>query len=199
MTWYNVSLFQFLSLQDLLKIEDETDRLVSIAELLLGKDITELPIAEFNEKVKVLDFLKESIPEVNPPKKIEVNGRKYYTDCLLGNITTAQYVDYTNHCKTNSYNKILSVFVIPDGHKYNDGYDMLQVMNDINDLPIPIVISMAFFFERQLATFTKIFQIYLIQKIKKAKVPKELKKNMIQMVENSMDLALYLSSLNSVK
>jgi hypothetical protein len=94
---------------------------------------------------------------------------------------------------------MLSVFVIPADHKYNDGYDMLQVMNDINDLPIPVVSSIAFFFGRQFSTFMRIFQRYSIKQIKKTNLPKEAKENMIKVVQNSVDLALYPLSSNSAK
>lgn len=191
MTWYNVTFRQFLMLQELFKIEDETEKLLSIAELLLGEEITELPISQFKEEIKVLDFLKEALPDSNPPKKVEVNGRKYYMDCLLGNVTTAQYVDYVNHAKTNDICKMMSVFLIPEGHKYNDGYDMEQVFEDINDLPVPIVNNTAFFFGKQFKLFMRIFQRYSIKQIKKTKMPKAAKKAMIEAVEKSMDLALY--------
>lgn len=190
-TWYDVTLYQFKMLQDVVGIEDETERIISIAEILLGKDITNLPLKEFNEQTKQLVFLNTDVPVSNPAKKLEVNGRKYYMDCLLGNVTTAQYVDFVNHSKTNDLAKMLSVFVIPEGHKYNDGYDMMEVMDDINSLPIPIVNSAAFFFGRQLQKFMEIFQRYSVRKIKKQKITKEQKKMMIGMVEKLTDSALY--------
>lgn len=199
MTWYDVTLYQFLKLQDLIGIEDETERVISIAELLLGNDITDLPLKEFNEQVKRLDFLKDDIPSKIPPKKIEINHRKYYLDCLLGNVSTAQYVDFTNHSNTGDLCKMLSVFVIPEGHKYNDGYDMLEVMNDINDMPIPVANSIGFFFGKHYSTFMRTFQSYSIRKIKETNLPKDKKKTMIEMVKKSMDLALYPLSSNSVK
>lgn len=188
MNWYDVSLFQFLKLQELTKIEDETERVLNIAELLLGTEVTNLPLVKFTEEIKKLSFLNTEVPESIPPKHVEVNNRKYSVDCLLGNITTAQYVDYTNHAKSNDVAKMLSVFIIPEGHKYNDGYDMLQVINDINDLPVPIVNSIAFFFVKQLVKFMEIFQSYSIKQLKKMKIPKELKKNLIQVLQSITDL-----------
>lgn len=199
MTWYDVTLYQFNELQKLMEVEDDTERVFSIAELLLGEDVTNLPLKEFNEKFKQLDFLKEEIPNKIPPKKVEVNGRKYFLDCLLGNISTAQYVDFTNHSNSGDLSKMLSVFLIPEGHKYNDGYDMLQVMDDVNSLPIPIVNSIAFFFGKQFSTFMEIFQAYSIKQIKKTNLPKEAKENMIKAVEKSVDLALYPLSSSFAK
>jgi len=188
--WYNVTLYQFERLQELIKIEDETERTIAIAELILGNDVTNLPISEFKKEIAKLEFMKEPIPDGIPPKKIELNGKKYFIDSLLGNISTAQYVDFTNHSKSGNMAKMLSVFIIPEGHKYNDGYDMLEVINDIEQLPIPVVNSTAFFFKRQLEKFIQIFQSYSIKRIKKLNLPKETKKNMIKVVKESVDLVL---------
>ena len=188
LNWYNVNLNQFILLQDAFKIEDDTEKMISIAEIILGNDVTNLPLKEFNEQMKRLEFLKEEIPTSVPPKKFEINGKKYFMDCLLGNITTAQYVDYTNQSNTGDFAKMLSVFVIPEGHKYNDGYDMLEVINDIGMLPIPIVNSIAFFFGRQFSVFMRIFQRYSAKQIKKTNLPKEVKENMIKIMKDSVNL-----------
>lgn len=189
--WNNITLFQFTKIQEALAIEDETEKMISLVEIVLGEDVTKLPLAEFKEVVKQLDFMKEEIPESIPPKKLEVNGRKYFVDCLLGNITTAQYVDYTNHANTEDVAKMLSVFIIPEGHKYNDGYDILQVISDINDLPITVVNSIAFFFGKQFRKFIEIFQSYSVRNIKKTNLPKKEKNRLIDIVKKSMDLVLY--------
>lgn len=199
MKWNDVKLYQFNKLQDLLKIDGDEERMIEIAELLLGESVLDLPVAEFAKKVNELNFLKEPIPTNVPPKKVKVNGRSYYLDCLLGNITTAQYVDFTNHAKTNDICKMLSVFLIPEGHKYNDGYDMMEVMNDINDLPITVVNDAAFFFGRHFSVFMKTLQSYSIDQIKETNMPKEVKNNLIKVVRDSVSLALYPLSSNSVK
>ena len=199
MKWNDVKLYQFNKLQDLLKIDGDEERMIEIAELLLGESVLDLPVAEFAKKINDLNFLKEPIPTNVPPKKVKVNGRSYYLDCLLGNITTAQYVDFTNHAKTNDICKMLSVFLIPEGHKYNDGYDMMEVMNDINDLPITVVNDAAFFFGRHFSVFMKTLQSYSIDQIKETNMPKEVKDNLIKVVKDSVSLALYPLSSNSVK
>lgn len=190
MTWYDVTLYQFEKLQDLLKIENEEERMFAIAELLLGEEVTNLPISEFVSATKRLSFLSEEIETKIPPKNLELNGRKYTVDCLLGRISTAQYIDFQNHLKGNDIAVTLSVFIIPKGHKYNDGYDMLQVIDDIKSIPIPIVNSLSFFFSRQFKESMKIFQSYLTKEMKTMNMPKEVKENLIKAVENSMDLIL---------
>ena len=193
MKWNDVTVSQFLELQEIIKIEDETDRLLAIIELFFGEDAVNLPIYEFNKKIKELDFLKTEVPKNHIVNTATVNGRKYKVDALVGHISTAQYVDFTNYMKEDpekNITKCLSVFFIPEGHKYNDGYDMLQVIDDMGSLPIDIAMSESFFFSRQYKKFIKIFQSYSIKKIKKTNLPKEVKKNLIKVVDNSMDLVL---------
>lgn len=193
MKWNDVTVSQFLELQELIKIENETDRLLSIIELFFGEDVVDLQIYEFNNKIKELDFLKTEVPTNHIVNTATVNGRKYKVDALVGHISTAQYVDFTNYMKENpekNITKCLSVFFIPEGHKYNDGYDMLQVIDDMGSLPIDIAMSESFFFSRQYKKFIKIFQSYSIKKIKKTDLPKEVKKNFIKVVDNSVDLVL---------
>lgn len=200
MKWNDVKLYQFNKLQELLRIENDEERLVEICSLFFEKDILELPLTEFKQKVKELDFLKEDIPSNIPPKKITVNGKKYYFDCLLGNITTAQYVDFINYSKTNDIVKIISVFLIPQGHKYNDGsYDIADVINDIYELPITVVNDAAFFFAKQFSKFMEIFQSYSIKNLKKAKLNKKVEKQLIKAMKSSVDLALYPLSSNFAK
>jgi hypothetical protein len=199
MKWSDVKYYQFEKLQELLKIDNEEERLMEVAQLLLGEEVLNLPVAEFAKKIKELDFLKSEMPTGIPPKKITVNGRKYFLDCLLGNVSTAQYIDFTNHSKTNDICKMLSAFLIPEGHKYNDGYDILEVMNDIKDLPVTVVYDTAFFFGKHYSEFMRIFQRYSIKDIERTNLPKEAKKNLIKVVKDSVNLVLYPLSSNFVK
>lgn len=190
MTWKDVTLRQFLELQKLVDIEDETDRMVAIAELFLGEDVTFLPIDQFGKKLQELNFLKEELPTNHLVKNVTINNHKYKIDALVGHINTAQYIDFTNYMKDeNQFAKILSVFFIPEGHKYNDGYDMEQVINDMYDLPIDIVNSESFFFKRQFSKFIEIFQSYSLKQLKKTNLPKDVKKNLKIVIKGSTNLA----------
>ena len=200
MKWNDVTLRQFLELQKLLEIEDEQDRLVAVAELLLGEEVTDLPLSEFTKKVKELDFLKEEIPETHIVKTVKVNDRKYEIDAVLGHISTAQYIDFINYSKQeNKFAEMLSVFFIPKGHKYNDGYDMSQVIEDMYELPIDIVHSESFFFSKQFNKFIQIFQSYSLKSIEETNLPKDVKENLKTVVTNSVNLAFSPSYLSSVK
>lgn len=185
MNWKDVTLEQFLQLKELINIEDDTERLLSISELLLGEKVSELPVAEYTKRIKELDFLKTEIPTNQIVNKITINGNTYCIDAVIGRITTAQYIDYDNYIKKDeSYDKILSVFFIPNNHKYNDGYDIEEVLKDIRQLPITVVVSECFFFERQLRQFYKTFQSSLIHQVKRQKIDKKVKKSLIELIRS---------------
>ena len=197
--WNNISYRQFQEIKTALDIEDETEKGVRIAQIIYGDDIILLPIQTFNQLCSGLTFLSTEVPHDLAVKEVTVNGHQYYFDGLLGKITTAQYIDFQNYLKNSDEVKCFSVFMIPKGHKYNDGYDMMEVFEDIQDIPIPILTSASFFFNRQFATFIKIFQHYSMKQLKKAKLPKEKKQEMLKMMENSNNLVQYLLSQNFAK
>lgn len=189
MTWKDVTLKQFIELQKLVGIEDETDRMLAISELFFGESVTDLPIAEYTKKIKELNFLSEELPTNRLVKNVIVNGRKYNIDALVGHINTAQYVDFINYMKEeNKFGELLSVFFIPEGHKYNDGYDMKQVIDDMYDLPMDVVNSENFFFKRQFSKFIEIFQSYSLKQLWKTDLPKKEKKNLEKIIKDSTSL-----------
>lgn len=191
MKWSDVTLNQFLELQEIMNIEDDTDKMLSIAELFFGEEVLALPLSEFNKKVKELTFLETEIPDNHIVKKVTINDRNYIINAVLGHISTAQYVDFTNYMKEeNNIAKLLSVFFIPENHKYNDGYDMQQVIDDMGSLPIDIAKSESFFFSRQYKKFIRIFQSYSTKSIEETDLPKKVKQNLIKVVDNSVDLVL---------
>lgn len=190
LTWNDISYRQLLDIREADNIEDENERVCTIMEAVFGEDVLDLPLKELTKKCKELSFLQKPIPNDLHIKNIKVNGREYYFDGLLGNITTAQYIDFQNYQKNEDEQKTFSVFIIPKGHKYNDGYDMEQVFNDILDIPVPVLFSASFFFSRQFELFIKIFRRYSIKQMKKLGLPKEAMKNLEKVVNLSTEMMI---------
>ena len=190
LNWSNITYRTLLDIREAANIEDENERAYAIMEAVFGEDVLNLPLKEFNEKCKELQFLQKEIPNDLHVKDIKVNGREYYFDGLLGKITTAQYIDFQNYQKNNDEQKVFSVFIIPKGHKYNDGYDMEQVFNDILDIPVPVLFSASFFFSRQFELFIRIFRHYSIKQMKKLGLPKEAMENLEKVVNLSTEMML---------
>ena len=190
LTWNDTTYRQLLVIREAANIEDENERVYAIMEAVFGEDVLNLPLKDFNEKCKELQFLQKEIPNDLHVKDIKVNGREYYFDGLLGKITTAQYIDFQNYQKNEDEQKSFSVFIIPKGHKYNDGYDMEQVFNDILDIPVPVLFSASFFFSRQFELFIRIFRRYSIKQMKKLGLPKEAMENLQKVVNLSTEMML---------
>ena len=188
--WNDITYRQLLDIREAANIEDENERVYAIMEAVFGEDVLDLPLKDFNEKCKELQFLQKEIPNDLHVKDIKVNGREYYFDGLLGKITTAQYIDFQNYQKNNDEQKSFSVFIIPKGHKYNDGYDMEQVFNDILDIPVPVLFSASFFFSRQFELFIRIFRRYSIKQMKKTGLPKEAMENLEKVVNLTTEMML---------
>ena len=190
MTWNDIKYRTLLDIREAANIEDENERVYAIMEAVFGEDVLNLPLKDFNEKCKELQFLQKEIPNDLHVKDIKVNGREYYFDGLLGKITTAQYIDFQNYQKNEDEQKAFSVFIIPKGHKYNDGYDMEQVFNDILDVPVPVLFSASFFFIRQFELFIRIFRRYSIKQMKKLGLPKEAMENLEKVVNLTTEMML---------
>ena len=190
MDWKDIKYRTLLDIREAANIDDENERVCAIMEAVFGESVLDLPLKEFTEKCKETEFLQKPIPNDLHIKTIKVNGREYYFDGLLGNITTAQYIDFQNYQKNEDEQKTFSVFIIPKGHKYNDGYDMEQVFNDILDIPVPVLFSASFFFSRQFELFIKIFRRYSIKQMKKLGLPKEAMKNLEKVVNLSTEMML---------
>lgn len=190
MDWKDIKYRTLLDIREAANVEDENERVYAIMEAVFGEDVLDLPLKDFNEKCKELQFLQKEIPNDLHVKDIKVNGREYYFDGLLGKITTAQYIDFQNYQKNNDEQKSFSVFIIPKGHKYNDGYDMEQVFKDILDIPVPVLFSASFFFSRQFELFIRIFRRYSIKQMKKLGLPKEAMENLEKVVNLSTTMML---------
>lgn len=170
LSWNDITVKQFLQLRNI----DMTapDNWVEVAIIVLGENILDKPASQLGEILKQLKFMTKPLKESIPPKSFTVNGKKYEIQNLVKSITTGQYIDFVNYVKSNDYVQMLSVFIIPSGHKYNDGYDMSEVIKDIEQMPFPIANNIAFFFKKQWETYTEIFLSCLEKQMKKEKMPK---------------------------
>lgn len=193
--WDSITWREYEQLEQMLFADiPETYKTVNIIALLSGcsNDYLEsLPIAEFQQLIPSLNFLNTE-PETRYHKEnYTVNGREYKFKGKLDEITTAQYIDYRAYMNEENKDvvKLLSAFLIPVGHDYNDGYDMEQVQLDIADMCWLDVRAAAFFFRIQLAAYILTLKSSLRKTMKTAKA----KKAEIKQVEESLNsMAYYL-------
>lgn len=158
MTWEDITVAKYREMYDYLNDED-TNKLTNIEEsigiLSIITDKSEdyfydLPISELTNEIKSIDFTF-STPQPSEIKgKYIINGRAYDLNTDIAGMLISQYIDFQNLITdtTKNLNRIVGIFLIPRGHKYNDGYDMGQVYADMDDLPITDANAIAFFLTR---------------------------------------------------
>lgn len=117
-----------------------------------GKDeewINNLKVSEANDYVNTLAFVTEKPKHLPAKKSYILNGKKYCVGLNMQNLTTAQYIDFQQlYDKSNEMPaEFLSVIMVPEGHKYNDGYDINEVISDIeNNLSVEEGLGLSDFF-----------------------------------------------------
>ena len=190
-TWKDITLRQFNKIQDLLQEIDEYTTL-NIIDVIYNVDSADMPAMEVMSKyANSLDFLTTTIPTNEKLKETyTINNREYNSNINLTQMTTAQFVDYQNYSKLNpvDISKCLSVFVIPKGHTYNDGYDLKQVQDDIKDLDMVTINTLAFFFKKLYVLLLEITLLCLTQETTQMTIPTQKKEEILNQLKQ-IDLA----------
>lgn len=176
-SWNDVTIDEFTQIQDSYKDTEMTDedRTLNLVYLLTDEDPLEMPFTEFQKTLKDLQFVKTEVPASQLKKRYELNGKKYRLMQSLDKISTAQYVDYTTYLKNMEddidYVNILSVFLLPeDSVKYNDGYDLETVKNDIRYyMSITDALGIFRFFFHYYKNFIDVSLYFLRKRLKKMK------------------------------
>ena len=198
-TWKDITLRQFNKIQDLLQEIDEYTTL-NIIDVLYDVDSANMPAMEvMNKYAHSLDFLTTTIPTNEKLKETyTINQREYNSNINLTQMTTAQFVDYQNYTKENpvDISKCLSVFVIPKGHTYNDGYDLKQVQEDIKDLDMVTINTLAFFFKKLYILLLETTLLCLTQETTQMNIPTQKKEEILNQLKQ-IDLASLASSPTS--
>lgn len=189
--WSDITLQQYYQIKELLTNEDEYT-VLNILDVLYGIDSASLPLSALSKYNNALDFLKDEIPVVDIKKKYNINGHTYESNLELTKVSTAQFIDYQNYLKEQKYEKLISVLFIPEGHQYNDGYNIKEVQDDILHMSMVDVQSIAFFIKKQFQLLLSLFQFYLTQSIQKMHLTKQQKQKLLDQLGT-----LQLSNLES--
>lgn len=182
-----------------LPIEDEVNYEIELLSLLADvqiDDILNLTLTQYQHIRQQAEFITGFPRENNiAPDNLVINEHKYYLCKNLKQITAAQYIDYNNYLKMENrkYEYLLSCFIIPEGKKYNEGYDIDKVIDDILDLDMVSVVNICFFFLMLLETSTLTMLHYLESKLKKMK-RKEKNQEMKQKIVETQNLIHLMKS-----
>lgn len=201
-SWEQLTVAQF---EELCRLQEEhpTDCAKYIIEYLYDvADAEQLPIIEYSAYMAGLQkFIGEPVlkAKLTPSATYTIHGRLYRVDITPADFSVAQYTDLTNYLKSGKASLIdlLAVVVIPDGHLYQDGYDMRQVRSDVGDLPLTAGFAVVGFFGRWSKSYMDTFLRSLTKYLMKGKTgkihPELVKKLAAEVAEFSRLMASRLS------
>ena len=133
------------------KALDMLDQQAKIIALLSGKtenEIYSMPLAEYSRLAADADFLRETCPPATAPSRVIVGDVVLIPVQEITEINTAQYIDFQTFSKQGAAGLVglLSVFLLPEGHSYNDGsYDMKAVKEAVARLDMPVAMGLVGF------------------------------------------------------
>lgn len=139
--WRDLPLGVYLDILEIQRTEqDELARQSAIIAALTGMnaaDVVQLPLAEYKRLRAAAGFLAEEIPD----DLLRIADRYQCGDLTLvrvknyDELTVAQYVDFQSFGREPEKHlpELLSVFLVPEGHRYCDGYKPKDVQAAIRD------------------------------------------------------------------
>lgn len=149
------------------EIEDSADRTIAIISALSGmteREVGNIEIGEFRKLADKAMFLFDQ-PQKDKIKSVYICGDyELVPQTNIRKFSYNQYVDYQTLVQSASeYTaNLAAVFLVPRGCTYGDGYDIEDVVKQINDhLPITAYMALFDFFLMQLRGLMKATKISL--------------------------------------
>lgn len=189
MAWKDVSIAQYKKIAALKADEDWHWNALAILNGTTYEDIVSRPLNETMKLSREFNRWAIDAPIIHPvKKKYEINGKKYEFTGYPDKISTAVYIDFYNGERKVPENltDMLALVLIPEGHKYNDGYDLEEVKKEIDEyFNIEDALSVCDF-------FTSLSQVLLRRAMRQSKrLLKKAKKDGVQTEEAEKQLKEY--------
>ena len=129
------------------------------------------------------------------PKKIKINDQVYTINYNIGKLNMAQYIDFQQIIVKKNYLEnlpaLLSIFIIPKGHKYNDDYDIIELRRVLeNNITLDEALSIIFFSKMKSISLIKLKLLYYrsMLKIMRWTTKDKQTKEMLRMTENQLSM-----------
>ena len=129
------------------------------------------------------------------PKKIKINDQVYTINYNIGKLNMAQYIDFQQTIIKKNYLEnlpaLLSIFIIPKGHKYNDDYDIIELRRILeNNITLDEALSIIFFSKMKSISLIKLKLLYykLMLKIMRWTTKDKQTKEMLRIAQNQLSI-----------
>lgn len=166
--WSDITIAEYERIVDIIKgTDDEIERLTGVISVLSGVDedeIADMPIAEIARIGQKLDFLNSFDFNKNATyKSLVIDGETLVL--AVKDMSVAQYVDFqaTWSAETKDLARIISICYVPKGKKYNQDYDIEELIKKIrNNVSIDKANSIGFFLLKKLNGLTNFTVRFLV-------------------------------------
>lgn len=158
LSWYDIDYETKCAIDNVINADlGEELKIKAFIDILFGININEIPYTRIPYYIDQLKFLSDKIPVEDIKKTYTINGRVYKMTTNINKLTAGQYLDYMNYLKMTpiEYNKLLSTLLIPEGHKYLDGYEIEVVHDDLMKINVVDLNSISNFLMRQSLKYIK--------------------------------------------
>ena len=154
--WGSLPIGKYERIKEIIRSEGENTDIEILAVLCdcSVDDVLNSPVGEVMRLKKEILFLNKplNVKDRLKHKAITIDGVKYIVHTDFKDITTAQYLDFQTFFKDyeKNYCNVLACFIVPEGHKYNDGYDALETAEIFREkMPVEVAENACFFFAKR--------------------------------------------------
>lgn len=156
-SWNEITIKDLMKIRDIdsLQMATPEEKNLKVASLIAEipyEMMIQIPLADVREYMDGTEFLLHAPESVKARRSYTINGRKYNLFKNVEEMTVAQYLDFQQLLPEGFGNRpaeMLSVFLIPEGHNYNDGYDKETVVDDMYCMSVPEGLGIADFFSKR--------------------------------------------------
>lgn len=158
-SWTSLTVRDYIKMKEIagLQVASEAEKNLMVAALLARidyKDFELLPLKDVEEYMDNAKFLLEKPVPDKARREYEINGRTYRLFKDPSEMSVAQYIDFAA-IEKEGFDKMpaemLAIFLVPDGHQYNDGYDKEQQIEDMMDMSVTEALGVCDFFTKRLS------------------------------------------------
>lgn len=175
---------------------DELEKQVKILSILTGlteDELLNLPITEYQVLSSKLAFLAQALPD--NAQRLANSYRVGKFDLVpvtdMRKVIAAQYIDFQSFHQAgmeDHFAEILSCLLVPNGEKYNQGYDILEVQDAIRkNLSVYDSMTIYSFFALSCRESIKDMLIFSLQEAENIKDLNK-KKEMVRQIQEQMSL-----------
>lgn len=153
--WKNITVEESAKIRAVLNDSEATqeEKMIRLAAIVQGVSedtILNLPLNQASEVFAMVWGL-DTPPRRNKTRRIYQVGDWELKVTDANDMSVAQWVDFQTYGKDMEKNmvEVLSCALVPKGKKYNDGYDIEKLKEDLKGLPVCDALAVCFFFQKR--------------------------------------------------